>query len=185
MLTRADLAMERYAAGDDSAFGEVYDAVAPRVLAVAMRALGDAALAEDVVQQTMLNLHRARGSFIPGAEVQPWAHAIASRLVVDTIRRHRRDRRLEAAETRVPTPAIDPRPDDEAIARETAACLRVAFAALPHSQQSVLVLRDRGLSLAAVASALGTTVAAVKLRLHRAGTSLRAAIARSGKGARP
>lgn len=177
--------MERYARGDDSAFGEIYDAVAPRVLAVARRALGNSALAEDVVQQTMLNLHRARGSFIPGGEVQPWAYAIAIRLILDTLRRSRRDRRLEEAEARVPTPTIDPRPDEEAIARETAARLQAAFAALPHSQQTVLTMRDRGLSLAAMAGSLGTTVTAVKLRLHRAATSLRAAVERNGREAKP
>ncbi len=62
----ADAAMDRYAAGDDSAFEAIYDAVAPRV-AWRWRSLGDRTLAEDIVQQTLLNIHRARGAFMPGA----------------------------------------------------------------------------------------------------------------------
>src|SRR5437762_10480272 len=87
----ADEAMDRYAAGDDLAFGAVYDAVAPRVFTLAVRALGDRTLAEDVVQQTLLNIHRARGAFAPGSPLLPWAYAIARRLVVDAIRGRNRE----------------------------------------------------------------------------------------------
>ena len=41
-------------------------------------------------QQTMLHIHRARDRFIAGAEVRPWAFAIARRLLVDEVRRGRR-----------------------------------------------------------------------------------------------
>src|SRR5262245_4177870 len=90
----ASAARERTANGDDDAFGAVYDAVAPRVHALALRALGDRMLAEDVVQQTLLNVHRARGAFVPGSPVMPWAYAIARRLIIDAIRRRKRDQRL-------------------------------------------------------------------------------------------
>ena len=41
------------------------------------------------MQQTFLQMHRARGSFIPGAPVMPWALAIAKRLMIDSARRQR------------------------------------------------------------------------------------------------
>ena len=43
-----------------------------------------------------LQMHRARGSFIPGAAVTPWAFAIAQRLLIDRARRRRLERRLFA-----------------------------------------------------------------------------------------
>ena len=46
------------------------------------------------MQQTLLQMHRARGSFIPGAAVMPWAFAIARRLIIDGARRRRIERRL-------------------------------------------------------------------------------------------
>ena len=173
----ADQAMERYARGDDLAFGAVYDAVAPRVFALAVRALGDRTLAEDVVQQTLLNIHRARGAFVLGSPLMPWAYAIARRLVVDAARQRQREQRLAergASPERSPSPAM---PDEELAAARIEGSLRVAVAALPGSQQTVLELRGKGMALSTIAAALGTTVTAVKLRLHRATASLRSALA--------
>ncbi|HWO26947.1 MAG TPA: sigma-70 family RNA polymerase sigma factor [Kofleriaceae bacterium] len=173
----ADEAMERYAGGDDLAFSEVYDAVAPRVFAIAVRSLGDRTLAEDVVQQTLLNIHRARGSFVPGAPLMPWAYAIARRLVVDAVRQRRRELRVAIGEVREeeqPRPAT---PHEELMAYQTAGSLRVAMAELPGSQQMVLQLRQEGATLSTMATSLGTTVTAVKLRLHRAMSTLRSALA--------
>ena len=176
-------AMERYAGGDDRAFEAVYDAVAPRVFSLAVRALGDRTLAEDVMQQTLLNIHRARGAFVPGSPLMPWAYAIARRLIVDAVRRRRRELRLaetEASPERQSGPAT---PHEELLAYEAAGSLRLALAELPGSQQAVLQLRQQGVTLAGMAATLGTTVTAVKLRLHRAMSSLRSSLAGSERSA--
>ncbi len=176
MGTRADEAMARYARGEDAAFTEVFAAVAPEVQALALRELRDPMLAEDVVQHTLLNMHRARGSFLPGSAVMPWANTIARRLVADVRRRKWRDRRLESAVT--VEPRVDPTAADESLgACESAARLGVAIGVIPEGQRRVVCLRNQGLSLAEIARELGTTVIAVKLRLHRAVSSLRAALA--------
>src|SRR5262249_59355662 len=90
----ADAAMERYSRGDEAAFAELYDAIAPRLLGFLRKATRDAFAAEDLMQQTLLHMHRARGSFIPGAPVLPWAFAIARRLMTDHARRRRVELRL-------------------------------------------------------------------------------------------
>src|SRR5215470_6996903 len=90
----ADAAMERYSKGDDAAFAQVYDALAPRLLGFLRKSTRDEFAAEDLMQQTLLQIHRARGSFISGARVMPWAFAIARRLIIDTARRHRIERRV-------------------------------------------------------------------------------------------
>ena len=72
-----DVAMERYAAGDDAAFATVYDVLAPRLYGYLLRQTRERSSAEDLLQQTMLHIHRARVRFIAGAEVTPWAFAIA------------------------------------------------------------------------------------------------------------
>ena len=182
--SRADKAMERYAGGDDGAFAELYEELAPRLKALAGRELRDPALAEDVVQQTFLNIHRARGMFVVGAEVLPWAYAIARRIATDELRRRTRAKRLEDAGQRT-VPGVATRPDEEIVAQQTAACLGVAFAALPESQQRVFHLRGRGLSIAEVAGSLGTTIPSVKLRLHRAAVALRACLAACAREPQP
>src|SRR4051812_10555208 len=78
-----DAAMDRYAGGDDAAFEIVYDGLAPRLQSFLLRYTNDRARAEDVVQQTMLQIHRARGRFLIGSQVVPWAFANARRLLID------------------------------------------------------------------------------------------------------
>src|SRR5215475_3029690 len=96
---RANAAMERYARGEDQAFSELYDSLAPRLRRYLHRASRDPGWADDLLQQTMLQIHRARGRFIAGAEVFPWAFAIARRLLIDDARRRKHERRNVSLET--------------------------------------------------------------------------------------
>lgn len=76
-------AMDRYADGDASAVGEVYERLAPRLRAFFLRRTGDCGAADDLVQETFVRVHLARESFVRGADVVPWAFAIARRLLID------------------------------------------------------------------------------------------------------
>ncbi len=176
LRSEADAAMERYAAGDEAAFALVYDAIAPRLYGYLVRQTREPSRAEDLLQQTMLHIHRARDRFIPGAEVTPWAFAIARRLLVDSVRRGRRE--MLADETD-PDAGASPEPgaDQVAQARELAAHIEKVLAQLPQSQRAAFeLIKHEGLSVAEAAQVLGTTVAAVKLRAHRAYEAIRAAI---------
>lgn len=174
--TEADVAMERYAGGDDAAFGTVYDALAPRLYGYLLRQTRDRARAEDLVQQTMLHIHRARARFIPGAEVTPWAFAIARRLLVDSLRRGRREV-LAMDDELDGRPDRRPGPEELVQARELATRVEGVLARLPQSQRAAFeLIKNEGLSVAEAAQVLGTTVAAVKLRAHRAYEALRSAL---------
>jgi len=171
-----DVAMERYAAGDDAAYAAVYDALAPRLFGYLMRQTREQARAEDILQQTLLQIHRARTSFIPGAEVMPWAFAIARRLLVDSVRRGRREV-LSADGEPDPGASREPGADEIAQARQLARRLEVELSKLPPAQRVAFELvKNEGLSMAEAAQVLGTTVAAVKLRAHRAYEALRSAL---------
>jgi RNA polymerase sigma-70 factor (ECF subfamily) len=172
----ADVAMQRYAGGDDAAFGMVYDALAPRLYGYLLRQTHQRARADDLLQQTMLHIHRARGTFIPGAEVTPWAFAIARRLLVDSLRRGSREVLSDDGEVD-PGPDRGPMADEVAQARELAVRVERVLATLPPSQRTAFeLIKNEGLSMAEAAQVLGTTVAAVKLRAHRAYEALRAAL---------
>ncbi|MGH7293519.1 MAG: RNA polymerase sigma factor [Polyangiaceae bacterium] len=172
----ADVAMERYSEGDDASFALVYDALAPRLYGYLLRQTRDRARAEDLLQQTMLHIHRARARFIPGAEVTPWAFAIARRLFVDGIRRGRRELLGDGTELDAGRDA-GPGADEILQARELATRVEGILAKLPQSQRAAFeLIRQEGLSMAEAAQVLGTTVAAVKLRAHRAYEALRAAL---------
>jgi RNA polymerase sigma-70 factor (ECF subfamily) len=175
-----DAAMDRYARGDDAAFAEIYDRLAPRLFGFLLRYTRDHARVEDVIQQTMLQMHRNRGRFLPGAEVIPWAFAIARRLLIDSHRRGGREVLApsddqSAAQLLV---ALDAPADQVAIAKEVAARLAGEIAKLPENQRVAFeLIKQDGLSVAEAAQVLGTTVAAVKLRAHRAYEALREALA--------
>src|SRR5271166_506830 len=87
----ASAAMDRYACGEDAAFSELYDLLAPRLSAFLLRRTRDASHTEDLLQQTFLQMHHARRHFGTGADVTPWAYAIARRLLIDAFRKKGRE----------------------------------------------------------------------------------------------
>src|ERR1041385_6182395 len=85
-----DAAMARHAAGDPAAFAELYDGLAPLVMAYLRRRTHDPNLVEDLVQETFLRLHLHRGRYKCDAPVLPWALTIAARLLTNRVRGARR-----------------------------------------------------------------------------------------------
>ena len=172
----ADCAMERYAAGDDAAFADVYDALAARLFGYLLRQTHDRARAEDLFQQTMLHIHRARDRFLPGAEDMPWAFAIARRLVVDGSRRGKREVLADDPDTDAAV-SLAPGADDFVVAGELSERIQKVLLRLPSSQRTAFeLIKQEGLTVAEAAQVLGTTVAAVKLRAHRAYEAIRAVV---------
>ena len=165
-------AMDRYAMGDLAAFEVLYDGLAPRLRAMLRRRHCDAALTEDLIQQTFLRMHAARGHYCRGQEVVPWAFAIARRLMIDAWRRSRR----EHGRPERTTVATLSGPEEDLIADEIARRLARTIDELPplHREAFDLVKMD-GLTIEETAQVLGTTVNAIKLRIHRAYQSLRSA----------
>ena len=173
--------MDRYADGDAAAFGEVYDLVAPRLHAFFLRQTRDPGRAEDLVQQTLLQMHCARQNFVRGSDVMPWAFAIGRRLLIDSRRRRKKEVLFDSAED--DAAALDLRverdsiPENLAVTRQMAAQVETELARLPASHRSAYVLvRQEGLSVAEAAEVLGTTATAVKLRAHRVYEALREAL---------
>jgi RNA polymerase sigma-70 factor (ECF subfamily) len=171
--------MDRYAQGDESAFSELYDALAPRLYGYLLRQTRNNARAEDLLQQTFLQMHCARGRFIPGADVVPWAFAIARRLLIDGVRRSGREVSLELREEAGAPPPVSTAlsQDDLVHSKRLATSLERELAKLPESYREAFeLIKQEGLSLAEAAEVLGTTVAAVKLRAHRTYQALREAL---------
>jgi len=175
----ADLAMDRYARGEDDAFPELYDLLAPRLLGYLTRQTRDVARAEDLVQQTLLRIHRARGRFLAGGAVVPWAMAIARRLLIDDLRHRRGDSASRSLDDESFFEPADPAPTATELVAASQLLVRIRqeLAKLPETQREAFALiKEEELSLAEAAAVLGTTVTAVKLRAHRAYLALREAL---------
>ncbi|MEZ4301906.1 MAG: RNA polymerase sigma factor [Polyangiaceae bacterium] len=171
--------MDRYACGETAAFAALHRALYPRLHAYLLRMRGSAHVADDLVQETFLRMHRARATFAPGASVVPWMYTIARNVLIDHTRSARRRATSELPEGDAYEP-VDTGADTEssAFASEAARTVERVLARLPPAQREAFVLlRYEGLSVADAANVLGATPAAVKLRAFRAYEALRAALA--------
>jgi RNA polymerase sigma-70 factor (ECF subfamily) len=168
-------------AGDAEAYRLLLRDCMP-VIAAAARAKGVRGEAvEDVVQDTLLTVHRARASYDPARPFLPWLRAIAHRRAIDLLRRQ--GRRPKEIDDPI---AYEAHPDEglpeagqglEARERETR--LAQAVAALPEGQrQAVEQLGLRENSLAEASALTGRSTGALKVNLHRALKTLRAALAK-------
>jgi RNA polymerase sigma-70 factor (ECF subfamily) len=167
--------MDRYARGDDAAFGVLYDLVAPRVYAFLLRRTLDHALAEDLTQNTFLNMHAARRHFAWGAAVMPWAFAIARRVLIDAHRWSGKRKTEDDGEAKLSERPCGLASIDGVVGkRRLLARVVRELERVPEDQRVAFeLMKLDGFSAAEAAEALGTTVAAVKLRAFRACEVLR------------
>ena len=175
----ADAAMDRYAAGDDAAFSELYDLIAPKLRGYLLRQTRDAVRADDLLQQTMLQLHSHRATFLKGGAIFPWAYAIARRLLINSYRRRQReDSGRKKATFMGAAEAEGPSSTDEVLhSKRMIRTIETELSRLPEGQRvAIELIKKEGLSLREVAEVLGTTSSAVKSRVHRAYEALRAAL---------
>ncbi len=171
----ASRAMDRYALGEDAAFGELYDLLAPRLLGFLFRQTGEQQRAEDLVQQTFLQMHCARETYVTGADVLPWAFAIARRLAIDVHRKHKREVLMDASHEAAMLDELAP--ESALRSKQAAQIIQATIESLPETQRTAFeLIKYDGLSVAQAAEALGTTVTAVKLRAHRTYEALRSAL---------
>jgi len=170
--------MDRYAAGEAAAFAELYDALVPRLWSMLCRRLRDPDRAADLLQETMLRIHRARGAFVPGSAVAPWAFAIAIRVLLDDSRQTRRKPPAIGGDLdALCGPGPDPGPEQLLAGKEMARHLTSDAARLSPGLRAMLhLVRGRGFTVAQAAQRLGISVGAAKVRLHRASSLLRAGL---------
>jgi RNA polymerase sigma-70 factor (ECF subfamily) len=156
--------------GDLQALGEVFEATAPRLLAIAVHLLGNVADAEDAVQQTFLLAIDRAGAFDAERALEPWLGGLLQNVVRNAGRRARRRR----AEVLPEITSDELGPMAIAEREELIARLRERVDALPAEQRQVIRLRlQHGLSPAQIAEALELAPGTVRMRLHRGLETLR------------
>jgi RNA polymerase sigma-70 factor (ECF subfamily) len=181
---RLHAAMSRYVAGDETAFAQLYGAIAPKVRNRLSRMVHDGVLVEDLLQLTFLRAHLARERFqsLPAAAdraIEAWYLSIARNVALDHMREHyRRERRHALVASRGDTaslglPEMEPNAEEIRIelerADETAREVLAAVEQLPVGQREVIRLHKlEGLPMAEVAARLQVREGAVRVRAHRA-----------------
>ena len=140
--------------------------------------------AKDILQDTLFAMARSVRDFRGASSVSTWLYTIARRFC---LRKRRRRSAAPAVEQSLDSdvnveiagladPAVPP--DAQLADRELGRALDEAIGALEPMYREVLLLRDaEGLTSTEVAEVLGISVQAVKSRLHRARSSVRARVA--------
>jgi RNA polymerase sigma-70 factor (ECF subfamily) len=163
-------------AGDRAAYEALLRDCVPRIRAVATRQGVAADHIDDVVQDVLLTIHRARQTYDPTRSFTGWLRTIAERRAIDLLRRIGRQRAREIHSPLAIESYVDETADPTRKAGDAAGSRRVneALAMLPERQREavrVLVLEEQSLAEAAVTTR--RTRGALKVNLHRALKSLR------------
>ena len=124
---------------------------------------------EDIVQDILLSIHQGRASWDPTRPFLPWIVAIARARLADHARRYMRRTRIDFAATELAETFCDVPTNTNADTVVNLMSVRKAMKGLtPAEYQAVELLRLREMTLAEAAEASGSTVAALKVAIHRA-----------------
>ena len=154
--------------GDQGAMAELYDRYSSVVYAVALRVLGDAGGAEDVLQEVFLQLWRNPGAFDSArGSLGAWLAVITRNRAIDVLRRRK-------PETDIEDVIVSVAPDlaSEADRSRAAKKVRGVLGSMPASQRSALEMAYfEGLSHSEIATKTGEPLGTIKTRI-RAGLIL-------------
>lgn len=170
--------------GDDAAFRWLVETRGPRLLRVLESMLADRAEAEDVLTETFSTVFRKIAQFDGRAQLSTWIHRIGVNAALLRLRgrRTRNEVQLDTGDgdgaSSIESIAIT---DEDASAgaadSDVAARVREAIAALPVRHRTILMLRDiEQREPEEIATLLGISRNALKIRVHRARQALKVAL---------
>jgi RNA polymerase sigma-70 factor, ECF subfamily len=164
--------VDRARAGDHDAFAQLAAASIRPMFATARLILRDDDLAEDATQEALVNAWRYLPSLRDTDRFEAWLY----RLLVNACRtQHRRDRRHRVIEIEVVDAAADAGDPGRALADRDQ--LERGFQRLDPDQRAVVILHYyRGYSVPEVAEIVGIPLGTAKSKIHRATSTMRAAL---------
>ena len=167
--------------GDRRAFDELVHRYERELYNYLRRYVGDDQVAEDVFQQTFLQVHLKCDQFKPGRRFRPWLYTVAINQAIDMQRRNRRhrmaslDKRLGTGDEQETGALVDlldnesAGPSQLAEEAEQSEEVRRAVDELPEStRQAVLLVYFQGMKYREAAEVMSIPVGTVKSRLHAA-----------------
>jgi RNA polymerase sigma-70 factor, ECF subfamily len=168
-------------AGDHFAFAQLYSLHKKRVYSLCMRMVGNAAEAEDLTQETFLQLHRKISTFRGDSAFSTWLHRLAINVVLMHLRRKglsliSMNEAMEPAQEGNPVRGFGAR-DLRLSGSVDRLALEKAVNELPAGYRLAFVLHDiEGYDHHEIASMLDCSTGNVKSQLHKARLKLRDAL---------
>ena len=179
-----DERMIRLQAGDSAAFNELVNDWQGPLFGFFLKNTRDAHLSEDLVQETLLRLHRNSWDYLPKGLFRGFLFRIARNLLIDQSRRsvhdvlicrsYRSSAQDDESDLMQQMPDDDVTPENRAIEKEVATVVQELLTQLPEEQRQTFVLHHYScLSLSEVADAMETSLPTAKSRLRLAKEKLR------------
>ncbi len=171
--------VQRWQAGDESAFEALIKRHETRVYRLLYRMMGSREDAEDLTQETFLSLHRHGHRFRAESRFSTFVYRVAANAALNRRRSLGRGRaRIERLKTRQAAgddlPSSPRSPEDSTLGGELSDHVRAALDALSPSLRMPVILYDiEGLAYGEIARVLGIAEGTVKSRIHRARQALR------------
>jgi RNA polymerase sigma-70 factor (ECF subfamily) len=170
--------MAEYQAGSVEAFDRLHDALAPALRAYLVSLTRDSTRADDLLQETFLQIHRARASHTPGEAVRPWVFAIAKRVflmhVRGTRRRERREQHEQHQQRQQGEPSSSARMPAAADRLHARRSIESALRQVPPDGRRAFLMHHLfGFSFKEIAEKLGIKPGAAKIRSSRAASFMR------------
>jgi len=148
--------------GSLPSFSELVERHQSMVFSIALRALANREVAEDLTQEVFLSLHENLASIESEDHARNWLRRAAANRSVDEIRR-RKYRRGPSLD-QVAEPAVDAEESDPMLMAQ----LRESVASLPPLPRLLTIMRfQQEMEPREIAAQLDMPVATVKSRLHR------------------
>jgi RNA polymerase sigma-70 factor, ECF subfamily len=181
--------IERLKNGDEDALEALFNLYSSKLYNVAHKILGDDANTQEVIQDVFWTAYRKAKTFRGNAQFSTWLYRLTVNAALGKIRRSKKSKEVEYEEFlpkfqgdghHMVRPIVDwsNALDENYAKQEIQQLLKEALDQLKPVDKSVVVLSDlEGMSDKEIAAAVGTTVAAVKTRLHRARLFLRGKLA--------
>ena len=167
--------------GRADAFRELVERHQHKLINICYRFVHNKSEAEDLAQETFLEVYRSIDRFRGKSSLSTWIYRIAISKSVDYIRKQSRQKRggklrallrLDDSAVDIPAPASTV-PDTAMEQKERRRVLQAALASLPEKQHIAFVLsKYDGLSYREIANTMNTTVSSVESLIHRAKKNL-------------
>ncbi len=188
VATDSDLMLvERTVAGDDRAFELLVIKYQRRIQRLIGRMVRDVDLVEDIAQETFIRAYKALHQFRGDAQFYTWLYRIAVNTAKKSLLELKRDLTVsesffktdddDETKTSRNEPIADETPESVYAAKEIAAMVNTALAALPEDLRQAVTLREiEGLSYEEISAAMNCPIGTVRSRIFRAREAISAKV---------
>jgi RNA polymerase sigma-70 factor (ECF subfamily) len=165
--------MIRYQDGSLEAFQEIYSQLAPGVRRYLSHLAGRSEIADDLLQETFLQMHRSRAAYNPEYAVRPWVFGLARNVFLMNRRAARQWAKVHESREDLAEFAVLPEADRLGSRDEIRRCLADLH---PDQAEALLLHHGWGFSFEEIAGMLGISAASARARASRGMADLRVAL---------